>query len=281
MKAEHRHELKTNELAEWLRNIPLWAKANYTLLIYIAVVAVLVIGAAFYHWGIAQRRVQAQRINFTNQIMAFDRNLADVIQASAQGQDMSYTLLETVDELDRIAQAADSDDMAAWALVKRGQALRSELLYRPGTVQQEHLEDQLNRAIESYERALRRSDSKTVTAAAKLGIGLSYEELGQFDRAREYYEQIVGDDALSATIAFANAKTRLELMDNYTEQVVLAVDPAPAEPMEVDPPVGPRITPDMPEPPIQPPIEEHPDPELEQEVPLDPEAEPDIDMPLQ
>ncbi len=28
MKSDHRHELKTNELAEWLSNLPQWAKKN-------------------------------------------------------------------------------------------------------------------------------------------------------------------------------------------------------------------------------------------------------------
>ena len=33
MKAEHRHELKTNELVEWLTNLPQWANENLTTII--------------------------------------------------------------------------------------------------------------------------------------------------------------------------------------------------------------------------------------------------------
>ncbi len=33
MKSEHRHELKTNELAEWIANFPTWAKENAKVLI--------------------------------------------------------------------------------------------------------------------------------------------------------------------------------------------------------------------------------------------------------
>ena len=43
MKSDHRHELKTNELAEWLRNLPEWTKENLvTIIIVVVVVAVLV-----------------------------------------------------------------------------------------------------------------------------------------------------------------------------------------------------------------------------------------------
>ena len=33
MKSDHRHELKTNELAEWLGNLPEWTKENFVTII--------------------------------------------------------------------------------------------------------------------------------------------------------------------------------------------------------------------------------------------------------
>ena len=33
MKSDHRHELKTNELAEWLGNLPQWTKENLVTII--------------------------------------------------------------------------------------------------------------------------------------------------------------------------------------------------------------------------------------------------------
>ena len=50
MKSEHRHELKTNELAEWIGNLPQWARENRRMIIYVSVVAVLVIGSASWYW---------------------------------------------------------------------------------------------------------------------------------------------------------------------------------------------------------------------------------------
>ncbi|MBA7624503.1 hypothetical protein ES703_31912 [subsurface metagenome] len=46
MKSKHRHDLKTNELAEWIGNLPQWARENHRTIIYVSVVAVLVIGSA-------------------------------------------------------------------------------------------------------------------------------------------------------------------------------------------------------------------------------------------
>ena len=48
MKSEHRHELKTNELAEWLSNFPEWLKENSKTIIGITALVVIVVG--FYGW---------------------------------------------------------------------------------------------------------------------------------------------------------------------------------------------------------------------------------------
>ena len=50
MKSEHRHELKTNELAEWIAHLPQWTRENLRTIIYVSVVAVLVIGSSFWYW---------------------------------------------------------------------------------------------------------------------------------------------------------------------------------------------------------------------------------------
>ena len=48
MKAEHRHELKTNELAEWITNLPEWASENKKPIIYACVI--LIAAGAIYGW---------------------------------------------------------------------------------------------------------------------------------------------------------------------------------------------------------------------------------------
>jgi len=41
MKAEHRHELKTNELAEWIAGLPEWTRKHLIIIIIVLVVVVL------------------------------------------------------------------------------------------------------------------------------------------------------------------------------------------------------------------------------------------------
>ena len=52
MKSSHRHELKTNELAEWLSNLPQWAKENRITIIGALVLIVIAFFSYFvphYH----------------------------------------------------------------------------------------------------------------------------------------------------------------------------------------------------------------------------------------
>ena len=50
MKAEHRHELKTNELAEWIANLPQWASDNLGMIILVFLVVVLLPAGAYTYW---------------------------------------------------------------------------------------------------------------------------------------------------------------------------------------------------------------------------------------
>ena len=71
MKSDHRHELKTNELAEWLGNLPQWTKENLATII----IVVVVVGAAgaLYGWRLYSKNVvqvqeQTEFTNLLNQI---------------------------------------------------------------------------------------------------------------------------------------------------------------------------------------------------------------------
>lgn len=263
MKAEHRHELKSNDLAQWLKNLPVWASANYKLLIYVAVVALLVLGASFYHWHVASQRAQSQRLEFTQAVLDFDRAVMNVLQGSMEDQDLSYMILDTNESFDRIARTAQNDTMGAWALIKKGHALRSSLLYRPGQTDAQYAENQLQNAIEAYKQAMPKTPNQTVVATAMLGIGLSYEQLGQFDQAKQAYSDLVEETSLDSTAAYANAQARLEMLEIYAQPVRLAKDTEPVEPLDLD-------IPQLPE----------PDAQAAPEMPLEPEMPVDEPLPL-
>ena len=250
MKSEHRHELKTNELAEWITNFPQWAKDNRTTIIYVSVLIIVV--AAIYIWkGYSKNAVATrEQLEFTKLITQLPRSKMRILQAQSEGMDYSYLLIQTADNLQDVAQNTKDKRMAALALIKQADRLRVELLYRPGQVDRQNATAQINRAKAGYSEALSRlTDSGTVgtinpslTAAAKFGLGLCEEELGNFKQAKQMYQEITAKPDFEGTVAAAQAKQRLETMADYKQIVVFrqAPKPVPAKTELLQPQIEPK-----------------------------------------
>jgi len=233
MKAEHRHELKTNVLAEWIANFPQWAKENLRMIIYISVVAVLVIGSYTFHWYRTNVESVRKQLGLTKLIAQLPRGKIRILQAQARGVDISYMLIQTADELQIAAQNAKDDQMAALAQIKRAEALRMELHYRFGAVGERDAAAQIDLARASYAEAVKKSStSPLLMSTAKLGLGLCEEELGNFEKAKQIYGEIIADASFEGTVAAAQARLRLETMTDYQRKVVFkpSLKPVPAEP---------------------------------------------------
>ena len=232
MKADHRHELKTNELAEWLVHLPQWTKENVKTILFVLVL--LVAAVAFYSWKLYSRNVVQVReqIEFTNLLNQLSGGKMQILQAQAQGRDLSFVLLQPAKGLETFAQTTKSDHMAALALIKRAEALRAELHY--GTVDEQYLIAQTNKAKASYAEALQRcSKNPLLAAAAKFGLGLCEEELGNFEEAQQIYRDVATDPDFDGVAAGAAAKQRLETIDDYRQKLVFR--PAPRPPIQIKP----------------------------------------------
>lgn len=247
MKSKYRHELKTNELARWIANFPQWAKENTKTIIYISVLIVVV--AAVYFWKTYEKRVVSVRKQrrFTNLISQLSQGKAQILQAQAQGIDASYMLLRVADDLQIAAQDAKNDHMVALALIKRAEALRTELHYRLGTVSKQEIDAQIDQAKASYSEAVRKSSTTpSLLAMAQLGLGLCEEEVGNFEQARQIYNDITSNTDLEGTVAAAQAKLRLGTMADYQQKVVFkpAPKPTPAKVLKpqikIEAPEGPQ-----------------------------------------
>jgi tetratricopeptide (TPR) repeat protein len=235
MKAEHRHELKTNILAEWITNFPQWAKKNLRIIIYISVVVVLVGGSAFFHWYRKNVESARKQLELTRLISQLSQGKLQVLQSQIRGMDVSYMLIQIADGLGTFARNAKEDQMAALALVKRGEALRMELHYRFGTVSEQDTKTAIEQAKTSYTEAIEKSASnRSLKATAKLGLGLCEEELGNFEQAKQIYTEMVTSGDFEGTAALAAVQHRLATMAAYRQEVVFALAPAPeaVEPVE-------------------------------------------------
>jgi len=233
MKAEHRHELKTNELAEWIANFPQWAKENLRMIIYISVVVVLVAGSYIFHWYRKNVESVRKQLELTKLIAQLSQGKTRILQAQARGVDISYMLIQTADNLRIAAQNAREEQMAALALIKRAEALRMELHYRFGTIEERDTEAAIGLAKASYTEAIEKaSSSPSLLATAKLGLGLCEEELGNFETAEQIYSDVITNTSFEGTVAAAQAKLRLETMGDYRRKVVFKplAKPTPTKP---------------------------------------------------
>jgi tetratricopeptide (TPR) repeat protein len=229
MRPDHRHELKTNELAEWIMTFPQWARENMTFLIGTA--AVCVVAAALY-FGLFYRKnivLAHDREVLTSLVTQLPFQKIQVIQGQTQGKEQSYMLVAAANNLRDFAQGAKDDRMAAVALIERAEALRAELHYRIGNVTRDEIAQQIGQAKESYEEALRRaSSSASLTAQAKYGLGLCEEELGNFDDAERIYREVAHDPNFAGTVTKVAAAHRLKTMSDYKKTIVFR--PAPQIP---------------------------------------------------
>ncbi len=231
MKSDHRHELKTNELADWIMHFPDWANENRTSLIGAAaviLVALLVYFLSFYRQNVVSARNQVRLTNLVTQV---PQQMNRVANAAMQNSDESYSLLPAAQDLQDFAQKSSNSDMAALALIQRGAALRAEIHYRLAEVSREELATQIGKAKESYQQALdRKPSSPSLAAAAQYGLGLCEEELGNFDQAAQIYREVAEKPQYAGTTGQAEAAYRLKIMDDYKTAVVF--QPAPPKPAQ-------------------------------------------------
>jgi len=238
MKTEHRHELKTNELAEWLMNLPLWAKENIIVIVSVSA-AVVLIAASYFYYRYQKYTVSAQKSSYLTELIAqMPQRKLEIIQSQSKGTDNSYLLIQAADTLQSVAQTTNNNQMAALALIKQAETLRTELHYRAGTIPPQDLKIQFDKAKASYTEAIdRASGNPSLIAAAELGVGLCEEELGNFTQAQQVYHSIAEDPNFEGTVAAAAARQRLAVMADYEKKIVFkpAFKPAVAENKVIEP----------------------------------------------
>lgn len=231
MKSVHRHELKTNELAEWIANLPKWARENGRMVIYISVVAVLVVGSGLWYWRKITAETVQQQLDFTSLVARLSQNKIQILMNQQSGNDTSYSLIVAAEELGTFAGGAEDKNMAALALIKQADALRAGLHYRQQIVDQTDLQRAINEVKSVYNKALEKvADSPSLTAMARFGLGLCEEEVGNFGGAQRIYSDIVANSDFEGTTVAAEAKQRLETMADYEQRIVFKAMPGPKQP---------------------------------------------------
>jgi hypothetical protein len=230
MKSDHRHELKTNELAQWVAEFPQWAQENKRTIITGCAIVVAVV--LIYAWFLYDKNVLAvnRRVKLSELTSQLYANKRQAARNAAEGKDLSsLVLLESGNRLAQFAESTGDATMAALAYLKRAEAVRSELHYRLGQVSSEEIAKQIEQAKANYRLALDKAGSQvSLQAAAQYGLGLCAEELSDQAQARQIYQQIVSDPALKGTVAQGAAQYRLDTLADYADPVVFRPTPEPA-----------------------------------------------------
>ncbi|MBN2511419.1 MAG: hypothetical protein JXB18_00640 [Sedimentisphaerales bacterium] len=245
MDSKERHELMTNELAEWIAKLPGLIKEYRNQIIGIGLIIVGLIS-----WPILNRwraesdtKIQAEVSSVLEQLEMSKLSILRQQQEAAT-TDVVSTLLVTANNLEKEADKAPNDDLAAIALIKRGQALRTDLHYRKEWIAEDVISTQIKQAQESYEKALSKAKLPVIKAMALFGKGLCSEELGQLDQARDLYQKIVSETAFAGTPVAVLAQERINKMADNNAKYTF-VDKPIEQPAAIQPQV--QVLPATPE----------------------------------
>jgi tetratricopeptide (TPR) repeat protein len=249
MDSEHRHELKTNELADGISKIPTIVKNNY-----LQIIGVGLILAAILFSGPVRRNIEkgklAKQAEASTAIRNLQRSKGDAFQGQSEG-----ALETSANELLIVAGEAKKANLAALAYIKSAEALRASLHYGAEDKDAAAVQSQITDAKKAYERAIAKAgDNVTLSAKAQYGLGLCAEELADYDGAQDIYKKVIDTPEYAATVFPTQAKVRLENMESNKAEFVFVNAPKPKPKPKTPEPV--KIT-------VEPEAKEAPEPIVE------------------
>ncbi len=223
MDADHRHELKENDLAEFITHFgQWWSKHGNKLLLSALVISVVILGRQWLH---------------TRSAAAQENAWADLAGATSPD---SYRL---------VALSHDNPTVRAMAYLRGADLLLNEAVAGPGdddntandsaklTAQQS-----LQEAAAMYNQVIQ-DNQAPLAFHLNAGLGLAAVAEGQRDwpQAKQLYEQVIDQAGAAFPTIAHQAQARLDMLDRLREPVVFAPDP-PKEDTVFTPP---SLTPDV------------------------------------
>ena len=233
MKAERRHELKTNALARGLEAMPFYLQQHGAKILGVLVVAILVFALLRY-------RASSERQN----LQMAGESLSQARAVIAELQDLGGYGTTSVPEiarsarqaLDNIPPATDDPTILAETLVARGDlnwALanrieRPEAATQPSERIEESSDELLQRAENAYKEVLAKYPAQTLAvASARFGLAAIAENRGDWEAAGQQYEAVRDDETLGQAFT-EQAKLRLENLDEIKNPMLIIATTRPA-----------------------------------------------------
>lgn len=224
MDAEHRHELKSNELADWIARIPAYIKEHPNQAIGVALILI-----ALITWPIFSNMRKQSAGREQSEILSLIDMTEQARMSVLSGQETADSLTALAQSLQDAAARTKNPNLAALALIKRGNALRADL-HLSDEVTDEMISARVSDARTAYEKALNEAKLPALKGLAQLGLGLCAEETGEYEKAREIYEAIVADASYEGAVARVEAQRRLDSLEDNSFTVQFAPAPTKFEP---------------------------------------------------
>ncbi len=249
MDAEHRHELKTNELADWIGHFPDFCRENAKTIIGVALI-IAAVGVYFYSRGVRTKARFEQEAQAVSLIERLNYSKLMTIRSQTENTPVGDSIQLIADSLKMAAAEAKSPHVAALLLIKQGDALRADLHYRAEEVDPDVVENRITQARTAYEKALIQAQgNNTLVAMANFGLGMCAEEIGDYIEAEKIYNSIIADAGFAGTVLPRQAQDRLDnLQDNKMQFVFVAPAAPKPEDIRIELPTPGPVGPDGPKP---------------------------------
>ncbi len=249
MDAEHRHELKTNELADWIGHFPDFCRKNAKTIIGVGLI-IAAVAVYFYSRGVRTKAQFEQEAQAVSLIERLNYSKLMTIRSQAEKTPVGDSIQLIADSLKMAAAEAKSPHVAALLLIKQGDGLRADLHYRAEEVDPDVVENTITQARTAYEKALVQAQgNNTLAAMANFGLGMCAEEIGDYTKAEIIYNSIIADTSFEGTVLPRQAQDRLDnLQDNKMQFVFAAAALPKPEDIKIESPTPRPVLPDAPKP---------------------------------
>ena len=202
MKSRERHDLRRNELIELLSNPRELARRYALPALIVVVAAVVAIWLIVRASGAEDRKLQRSWSLLEMAVATHNEEQLRAITAGPKNEAL----------------------VRAWANVKRGELLYNRSQQSEYFGEKAAREELLSQAISCYQQALKIGQKRReVVGQATIGLGLCYENLGQFERAAEHYEAIISqaEELFAGTIWLGQAQGRKKFLAGPAEEKVV------------------------------------------------------------
>jgi hypothetical protein len=236
MDAEHRHELKQNDLVEWIIHFPEYARENYMQLIGAALVVLGLI--SWFLWPSVKGSMNNSNLDKQAKVTQVLEQVPGSRSASMRSGmgSLPDAFLMTANNLETEASQTGDPIAKSLLLIKRGESLRSDLHYSSGTQDAAIIASQMQQATAAYDAAIASAtgqpEGASLVAMATYGLGLCAEELGNFAKAEGIYKSIVANAEFEGTVFPVQAEKRIVSLADNKGAVVFTKAPVVA-PIEI------------------------------------------------